>query len=207
MRITINPLFIFVIILMQSCSDTVQQADPEVIYVYIETYINNRKFDTGLYDPPPPPELQDITGHSGRIKPDSIINKLKPLKVYINPIVSYDSILSPLKTNFSEDFSFIDEEQNTPIWLDLNKFSKKKGVTLLTKQKDEFFSNYEILRLKNRYGGYVGFQNLYCSKDKQEAYFEVYYFKGRLNAANYAVFCIKQKDGTWIFESQLLSIS
>lgn len=207
MRLTINHLFIFFTLLIQACSDANQQANPEAIYAYIETHINQRKYDTRLYDPPPPPELQDSVRHSGRIKPDSITNKLKPLRIYINPIVDYDTIVPQVKSNSIGDLSFIGERQNIPLRIDSNQFSKKEGITLLATQQDEFFSTYKELYLDEGYGGFVSFHNLYCSKNGQNAYFEVSYFKGRLNATTYAVFCTKQKDGTWTFKSQLLSIS
>lgn len=207
MRLTINHLFIFFTLLIQACSNINQQPNPEAIYAYIETHINQRKYDTRLYDPPPPPELQDSVRHSGRIKPDSIKYKLKPLRIYIDPIVDYDSILPQEKSDPMEDLSFIDERQTIPLRIDSTQFSEKEGITLLAVEQDEFFSTYKELYLDEGYGGFVSFHNLYCSKNGQKAYFEVSFFKGRLNAATYAVFCTKQKDGTWEFESQLLSIS
>lgn len=207
MRLTINYLFIIFIFLMLACSNTKQQANPESIYAYIETHINQSKYDTRLYTPPPPPELKDSVGHSGHIKPDSITQKLKPLRIYIDPMVDYDSILPQKRSDPLGDLSFINKKQNIPLELDSNQFSKRRGITLLIIGQDEFFSTNKELYLDEGYGGLVSFQNLYCSKNGQKAYFEVSYFKGRLNAATYAVICTKQKDGSWAFKSQLLSIS
>jgi len=207
MRAIILHLFILFAFLIQACSNSAQQANPEAIYAFIEANINQPEHDIRLFDPPPPPELQDSIGHKGRIKPDSIINRLSPLRIYINPVVEYDSILSSGHAMAKEDLSFIDKNQNFPIRLDPNQFLEKKGVLLLSIEQEEFFSSEKVLFRDEGYGGFVSFYNLYCSNDGQKTYFEVSIFKNRLNAATYAVICTKQKDGKWEFKSQLLSIS
>src|SRR5690606_21957523 len=93
MRPTMKLLLILFALLIQACLGTDRQRNPEAIYAFVETHINPREHDIRRYDPPPPPELRDSVGHNGRMKPDSVLYRLKPLGIYINPIVTYDSII------------------------------------------------------------------------------------------------------------------
>jgi len=200
-------LLILFALLIQACLGTDRQRNPEAIYAFVETHINQREHDIRRYDPPPPPELRDSVGHNGRMKPDSVLYRLKPLRIYINPIVNYDSIIPGGAGIALGDLPFVEESQNFQLRLDPNRFLKKEGVLLLSTEQDVFFSMDKGLLVDEGYGGFVSFQNLYCSRDGQKAYFEFSIFKGSLNAATYAVNGEKQKDGTWEFKSQLLSIS
>ncbi|MDF0706707.1 hypothetical protein [Flagellimonas okinawensis] len=190
-----------------SCTPEGQRSDLEVINAFIEARINQQKSDIRIYQPPPPPELQDSLGVDGRTKPGSIINKLPPLTIYINPVIEYNKEPIAITDNSLGDLSFIGDVRPTVRRLNSIHFSQKKGVSLQLIDSGDFFASYKKLRQKSGYGGYYSFQNLYYSKNLQKAYFKISHYKGKLGGSTYAVLCTKNMDGTWTFKMQLLSIS
>lgn len=104
------------------------------------------------------------------MKPDSIINKLPPLKIHIDPLVIMIPFF-PGKWIPMEVPSFIDKKQNTPTKLDSDQFSKKEGILLRTMEPEEFNSTQRAPYHDEGYGGLVNFHKLYRSKNVQIANF------------------------------------
>ncbi len=195
-------------LIFNSCIIQENPENPEVINAYIDEYVNNQKYDERLYEPPPPPEWQDSLQHNGRIKPDSIIENLKPLKIFINYEVKYDSIFlfdGKLKKGF-RDIENIGELRKD-IRLNGMSFDKKKGINLEFLSSEAFFKKHRIIQFDEDYGGFLSLKNLYYSKDSKKAIFKIDFYRGRLNSSSSIIYAEKQSDGTWKFESELLSIS
>lgn len=87
----------------------------EAVQAFIDSKINQRSFDIRIFDPPPPPELQDSIGHQGRVKPDSIIKKLPPLQVYINSSIIYNPNQDTTKDSYLENSKPINSGKNLNI--------------------------------------------------------------------------------------------
>lgn len=207
MRVVISFFIVFVYILIfNGCAISQNQSNSDVINQYIEEYVNNNKYDIRLYDPPPPPELQDSIGHNGRRKPDSIANKLKPLKIYVNAMVKYDSAVD---INIKKRFSFVNKIKpyGNDFLLEKTVFSKKPGIILEFLSSEAFFNKGEKIQYDENYGGLVSFKNLYYSKDKKKAFFVFSIYHSKLNSSTSAIYAQKEDDGTWTFKSVLISMS
>lgn len=193
--------------IFNGCNKTQEKIGLEAINVYLENNINNIRYDIRIFDPPPPPEWQDSLNHNGRIRPDSVIKNLKPLKIYVNIDIEYDSgFISDIKP--IKGFSFVNDisPYMASQSLDSTYFSKKQGIILEFISKKDFFLKYERIQHNEDYGGLVSFRNLIYSEDGKKAVFEFSYFKGKLNASTSIIYAEKQ-DGTWIFLSEPISIS
>jgi hypothetical protein len=164
--------------------------------------------DMRIYNSPLPPELKNKKNYVAGIKPDSIVNKLKPLIVYINESIIYEEKFK-IKMNPIQRFEFIKNNYLTrsknSIYLDIKTIEDKKGIILTSIGDKEFYDTYESLRLNDNYGGIMSFQNLFFSKDGSKAYFEINYFKGPLNSSFIAVYA-EYNNGKWHFKSELISI-
>ena len=195
--------------MINSCHTKKESIIPEVvIHMYIEEYVNNRKNDIRLYEPPPPYELQDSLRHKGRMKPDSIIANLKPLKVYVNLEVKYDSVFIVYKKpKIGYDFIKKIKPNKKKIILKESLFDKKQGVVLEFSMSKAFFKKHKKIQYDEGYGGFVSFRNLYYSEDGKKAIFEIDYYKRRLNSSSSIIYAEKQSDGTWEFQSESLSVS
>ena len=183
-----------------------QPADLEVINAYITEFVNNRKYDMRLYDPPPSP-WQDSIKHNGRRRPDSIIEKLEPLRIHLGIEIDYNTVNHdphPIKGfEFAEDPH---RHSRKSLFLKTS-FPKKKGIILEFLPAADFFAKYKRIRYTEGYGGFISFKNLYCSDDGKKAVFEMYFFKGRLNSSTSIMYAKKQPDGSWEFQNVMISIS
>ncbi len=196
-------------ILIFGCRQRIKKTnDLEVVTSYIELNLNREKFDLRIHNPPLPPE-KDSTNYVVGIKHDSILNEMDELKVYLNSEIVFerefkidlqDSIKSFLQ--LKKEFRPMLESQ-TIQGLD---FRKKQGIKLEIVSKDKFFKIYPDVKFDNSYGGLLSFQNLYFSNDGKKAYFEIVYFKSRLNSSTIAIFA-EFKSGKWFFNSYTLSVS
>lgn len=202
--------FLFIILLLQCGDKNINNDDlPDVVLEFLKTEINQKGMDMRILNPPLPPESKNKKDYGSGIKPDSVINKLSPLKIYINDSISYEKKFK-LKLNPINGFSFIKDsslaQNSNPIYLDISHLDEKKGILLISIGDKTFFDSYESFRLNNDYGGIISFQNLYFSHNGTKAYFEVNYFKGPLNASFVAIFA-EYKNGKWHFKSELISIA
>lgn len=180
----------------------------EVLYAYVEQYINDEKLDERLYAPPPPPELKKNKRDKGGRKNDSIVGKLKTLNVYINDMVRYDSIVD-LSKQEKKGFDFF-TEINLPkqdFKLKRKKFSKKDKLLISFISTEKFLNKQVELSSTCSFGGFVSFKNLYYSKSGDKAIFEVNYFKRKLNSSSSIVYAEKQSDNSWKFYMDMISIS
>lgn len=200
-------LFLGIHILI-SCNLKEKPANPEAINAYIEKYVNNKQYDARRYDPPPPPAWKDSLQHNGRTKPDSILKNLKPLKTYINIQVKFDSIF-PVSERAIKEFDFAKNGRHVPNSFTLNStgFETKKGVILEFIQSETFLINQQNIELDEGFCSFISFKNLYYSKDQKQAIFEVDFYKGKLSGSSSIIYARKTKDGTWIFNSEIKSIS
>lgn len=199
----------FITILIFGCKQGIKNTnDLEVISAYIELNLNREKFDLRIYNPPLPPE-EDSTNYEVGIKHDSILDEIGELKVYLNSEIVFerefkidlqDSIKSFLQ--LKKEFRPILEPQT----IQRLDFRKKQGIKLEIVDRDKFLKIYPDIKFNDNYGGLLSFQNLYFSNDGKKAYFEIVYFKSRLNSSTKAVFA-EFKSGEWFFNSYMLSIS
>ena len=90
--------------------------------------------------------------------------------------------------------------------MNLNILKNRNSIVLESIHADNFFELYPNIRFNNDYGGMLSFQNLFVSKDGKKAYFEVIYFKNRLNAQKSAIYA-EFRNSKWIFKSEIISIS
>ena len=199
---------LIVMILILGCrSENKFINNTEAVQAFIDSKINQRSFDTRIFDPPPPPELQDSIGHQGRVRPDSIIKKLPPLQVYINSSIVYDSNFNP-NQHTTKDFYL---ENSKPVNggrdLNIEGLKKKRGVILNSTTAENFFEVYPSINLKEGYGGFVSFKNLYYSEDGKKAIFQFTYYRRKLNSSTSIVYAEKQNDGSWEFTLEIVSIS
>jgi len=136
-------------ILIMSCGVNSQfQDNSAVIQDFIDAKINQRTFDIRIFDPPPPPELQDSIKHEGRIKSDSIIERLTPLQVYIDSVIEYDNTFEP-KTISIKGFEFIDSKREKGgNVIDTGSLTKKKRINLNWISSEDFFNIYKSINLK-----------------------------------------------------------
>tara|TARA_R110000796_G_C14545718_1_gene433378 strand:+ start:715 stop:1338 length:624 start_codon:yes stop_codon:yes gene_type:complete len=202
-------IFIVALIFFQCTDEDKKNKLPNVIYEYINTEISQKQLDYRIYNPPPPPELYNKDNPSIGLKSDSIISGLKPLVIYINDRIIYDKEFK-IKKDTSIEFSFLGKEpfqiNKKSIDLDISSVENKKGVKLKSIEDKFFYDNYKSFRQNDNYGGLISFQNLYFSKERDKAYFEINYFKGSLNATLVAVYAVF-KNGSWHFKSELISFS
>lgn len=196
------------IYILTGCSSKEKPANPEAIYAYIEKYVNNKQYDARRYDPPPPPAWKDSLEHNGRTKPDSVLKNLKPLKIYINIQVKFDSIF-PVSKNTAKEFDFAENmrDKSYNFLLESTKFDKKEGIDLAFIPNETFFKKQQNIELDDGYGGFISFKNLYYSKTQQQAIFEVNFYKRRVSGSSSIIYAKKDKDGMWTFKSELKSIS
>ena len=194
--------FLSFFLVLQACNTKVEQAvKADVILKYIELHMAQTHLDPRLYNPPSPPELWDSLGRLGSKKPDSIIKKLKPLQVFVTKVVQYDSVFEPWKSP-KPGYDFLSEPSKTgpkEVILDLAQIPKVKGMVLEGVSKEEFMEKYESIKLDYDYGGLYSFVNLFYSDDGKKAYFEVKYFKGKLDASSKAVYA-QFIEGAWEYE-------
>ncbi len=204
MRLILVYLFIF---LLKCNEKTTKNHETDVVLDFLKKEINQKGMDMRIYNPPAPPESKNEKDYVTGIKPDSVINKLSPLKIYINDSISYEKKFK-LKLNPINGFSFIKDsslpKNSNPIYLDISHLEEKKGTLLISIGDKTFFDSYESFRLNDDYGGIISFQNLYFSHDGTKAYFEVNYFKGPLNAVFFAVFATYE-NGKWTFKTEDIS--
>ncbi|MDO6471002.1 hypothetical protein [Maribacter sp. 1_MG-2023] len=196
------------ILVFDGCRIKEKSINPDAINVYIGDYINNQKYDIRLYDPPPPPQWKDSLKHIGRMKPDSIVSNLVPLKIYIDLEIKFDSnFLHDQK--LKRDFSFMDNNEFPAknFLLEKIKFDEKKGVELEFLSSEEFFKKQDKIQFNEDYGGFISFRNLYYSKDGKKAVFEMNFYKRRLNSSSSIIYAKKLSDGSWKYQSELKSIS
>ena len=203
--------YFFILLYLSSCQPRRASENDgiSIILDYIDSNVVQKKFDIRIYNPPPPPELKDSINHRGSIKKDSIIKNLVPLRIFINDSIQFSKNLIYKNTDSVKGFSFLKNiipHKKKSFFLDISRLKKHEGIILESHNSDVFFKIYPNIRVENNYGGFLSFQNLFLSKNGKKAYFEVNYFKHRLNTAIYAVFA-DFKDGKWEFRSRTISIS
>lgn len=188
--------------------DTIADDKCGVVLQFIRDEITQNKMDIRIYEPPPPPELKDSTNHSGSFRHDSIINNLELLTIYINDSIR-NGLIDRLPGELLKEFSFLDSiapSLEPPIRLDIGSIPERKGIILKSIHFGEFQKMQQSLRNKEGYGGFITIQNLYFSKNGKKAYFEIHFFKDKLNATTKSVFA-NWKNGKWEYTEKLRSIS
>jgi len=197
-----------ILVLLNACNtDVSKQVEQEVILDYIEARIAQNGNDPRLSYPPPPPELWDSLGKSGRRKPDSVIAKLKPLQIYINRTIKYDSVFEPFEVE--PGYEFLNDVNNTgprQVNLDISEIPAVTRIDLKSIDRDDFFEIYESIRLDDEYGGLISFKNLYYSENGNRAYFEIVVFVAGLDGSVRAVYA-EFIGGEWEFKIIPISIS
>ncbi len=201
-------LYFSILLFLTCCRSGVTKKDnTSVILDYIDLNVTQKNYDTRIYNPPPPPELKDSIGHGGIIKDDSIINKLEKLKIFINDSIRFSENLTYKNEDLVKEFLFLENiHRSISIPLDVTNLKERKGINLESVYVNKFLKLYPKIRLENNFGGLLNFQNLFISKNGKKAYFEVSYFKQKLNTVTYAIFA-EFKDGQWIYKSEIISIS
>ena len=203
-------IYCFVILFfIQNCTVKSQFLDNTlVVQNFIETKIDQRTFDLRIFNPPPPPELRDSIKHDGQIRPDSIIESLAPLQVYVNRSIDYDNAFKA-KVKPAKGFEFIGSKKKNKGggFLEVENFTKKKGIILHSFSSDDFDGLFKSVNLQEGYGGFVSFKNLYYSEDGKKAYFEFIFYRRKLNSSTSIIYAEKQDDGSWKFNMETVSIS
>lgn len=204
----LNKRYIIVLLLISGCRGKNSfQDNTLVVQAFIESKINQRSFDIRIFDPPPPPELQGSIGHQGQVRSDSIIKKLSPLQVYINSSIVYDSNFNPNQDTTKDFYLENSKPVNGGRDLNIEGLKKKRGVILNSTTAEKFFEVYPSINLKEGYGGFVSFKNLYYSEDGKKAVFQFTYYRRKLNSSTSIVYAEKQNDGSWEFTLEIVSIS
>lgn len=202
-------LCFLVIISFQCVEKTKQNNKPNVILEFLTKEINQKGLDIRVLNPPLPPELKGKTDYVSGIKPDSLINKLEPLILHINDSIIYDELFKT-KMNPIEGFEYLKTDtfpkNKNSIYLNISTVKDKKGIVLKSINDKAFYENHKSERLNDNYGGLMCFRNLFFSKNQQNAYFEIYYYKGPLEAIFLAVYA-EYKNSKWHFKSELISFS
>tara|TARA_R110000868_G_scaffold411447_2_gene704011 strand:+ start:646 stop:1266 length:621 start_codon:yes stop_codon:yes gene_type:complete len=199
----------FILINLSSCQHTTNKNNLNAILAYINSNVKQNKFDIRIYNPPSPPESKENLAHGGNIKHDSIIAKLEPLHLYISDSIQFDKNFLYKNRDSIKGFSFLKGVINSKkqsIFLNLNILKNGKNIVIEPIGTDKFFELYPDIRFNNNYGGMLSFKNLFVSKDGNKAYFEVIYFKHRLNAQKSAIYA-EFKNNIWVFKSRMISIS
>lgn len=207
MRLTFS--FIILLIFMSCKPSASKNKSASIILDYINSTVTQENYDTRTYNPPPPPELKENNHQEGAFKQDSIINKLDPLHLFISDSIVFSKTLMYKKTDHDKRFSFLKNRAKTAknsLYLDISTFKERKGIVLERMNDTQFFNRYPEMKYENNYGGFLSFHNLIVSKNGEKAYFEVLYFKHKLNASTYVVFA-EFRDGKWTFKSEVISIS
>ena len=89
----------------------------------------------------------------------------------------------------------------------IESLPEKKDIQLNWISSEDFFKLYKSINLEEGYGGFVSFKNLYFSIDGKKAYFEFTYFRRKMSSSTSVVYAEKQDDGSWIFSTELVSMS
>lgn len=190
------------------CENVSDINDLNIILAYIDVNIKENKFDARIYSPPNPSELDNSITENKRIKHDSIISKLEPLQLYISDSILFDKTLifrDSIKNFFnSKDYGVISKKRN--IYLNLSSLNYGKRIVLKPINENKFYTLFPKIKLNDNYGGLISFDNLHVSKDGTKAYFEVTYFKHKLNASSYVVFAY-YVNKQWEFKQKLITIS
>lgn len=203
----LNKRYIIVLLLISGCRGKNNfQDNTLVVQAFIESKINQRSFDIRIFDPPPP-ELQGSIGHQGQVRSDSIIKKLSPLQVYINSSIVYDSNFNPNQDTTKDFYLENSKPVNGGRDLNIEGLKKKRGVILNSTTAEKFFEVYPSINLKEGYGGFVSFKNLYYSEDGKKAVFQFTYYRRKLNSSTSIVYAEKQNDGSWEFILEIVSTS
>lgn len=200
--------FFCLLILINCKKEATKNHSLTVILAYLDSNVSQKKFDIRIYNPLPPPELKDSINNGGRIKNDSVINSLEPLLIFINDSILYSSNFK-LKKESIVDFIFIKERSKSKkqsVFLNINSLKERKGILLKSIKQDEFEKKHPDIYLDDNYGGLLSFQNLFISENGKKAYFEVNYFKEKLNSSTYAVYA-EFKNEQWVFKPEMISIS
>lgn len=201
--------YLFILINFSSCHNTTNKNNLSAILAYIDSNVKQKKIDIRIYNPPSPPGSKDNLIHKGSIKHDSTIAKLEPLHIYISDSIQYDKNILYKNRDSIEGFSFLKNVINSKkksIFLNLNTLKSGENIILEPIDVDKFFEIYPSIRFDNNYGGILSFKNLFVSKDGNKAYFEVIYFKNRLNAQKSVIYA-EFKKKKWFFSSEMISIS
>lgn len=159
-------IIILVIILFLKCN---KSSRTEVIIQFLNEQVISKK-DYRLYVPPPPPEADDSTYYNEKMKPDSITRNLKPLEIYIEDSIQYDSIFK-LKTDFPIGFSYIkkiSETSKQPIALDVSSIEVSKKITINSITFSEFMKILPSIRYNDNYDGIISFRNLFFQMMKKK---------------------------------------
>lgn len=203
MRLIFSIFFLFGLL---SCESRSSSSDLNVLVEYLQSNIEQNKFDIRFYNPPLPPELKH---NRTQKKHDSIIAKLMPLKLYIADSVTYENNLSYDHVDSIIDSIFLNKtlvykSKHFPLPLSISNDYEKINLKSIGRLK--FFNIYPDIKLNDDYGGLIYFKNLYMSKDGKKSYFEVNYFKHELNSASYIVYG-QYVNNAWVFKSKLMTIS
>ncbi len=200
--------FFLALFSIQCKNINLKENNTQVVLQYLDQEIKQRGMDMRIGIPPPPPGINDSVILPGRMKPDSVINKLSPLNVYIQDSITYfdhyNLIIEPI-----EGFTFINEAKrasNKAISLDISALKPRKGIILHSISRQSFDELLDNIRLDEDYGGLVSIKNLFISKNGDKAYFEAVYFKSKHKAATYNVYA-EIINGKWDFKSEQITES
>lgn len=191
-------------LILNGCnSDKNHLNNKDIIYSFLKEKLDAGVFNSMGLVPPAPPE-----GHNDLVKPDSIKKNLVPLIVYVADSLNYDEKFI-INIEYPRDFVFIKKAQRKSkktLDVDFNTLNYNNTVQFKFTGREHFFDSLDILKSQNNYGGLLSFDNLFFSDDGSRAYFEVTYFKGKLNSSKAAIFATF-KNGKWTFETLTISIS
>ena len=202
------PILIFIgVEFLGACKEGDIPVNLEPIDSYINQFVNNKKYDPRLYDPPTAP-WRNIEQHNGRMKHDSILKNLSPLTNYINLEVKYDAEVK-FGNKPKIGFEFIEDIKplRKNLYLKGGSFDKEEGIVLEFLSSEDFFKKHKKIQYQEGYGGFTSFRNLYYSEDGKKAVFEMDFFKRRLNSSSSVIYAEKQIDETWTFYIEMKSIS
>lgn len=194
------------LLILLCCHKRVKENDStSIILAYLDSNVTQKKVDIRVYNPLPPPELKESVNNGGEVKNDSIIKNLVPLRIFINDSIRYSRNFIPPKKDF-KDFSFTKKSIENAVFLNIKSLKERKGIVLESINYVEFSKLYPEIYLDDNYGWLISFENLFVSQDGKKAYFEVIYFKNRLNTQKSTIKA-EFKKGKWVFKSEMISIS
>ena len=104
---------IIILIFLIGCQNTTDKKNSNVILAYINSNVEQNKFDIRIYTPPSPPDSMNTSIQGGSIKHDSIIAKLTPLHLYISDSITFDDNFLYRHTDSINEFFFLKDAVNS----------------------------------------------------------------------------------------------
>jgi hypothetical protein len=207
MRIIRILLITIICTILYSCTNKVSLGNKtDVVIEFLIYSLSKNKLDSRMYNPPPPPEVADSLYEEK--KHDTIIKSLKPLKIYLNSNILRDSSFKHINKP-PKGFHFLKKlstSKNYKLPLKNNLLKNSSPIIFIPTTDDDFTRRYDSIRFMEDYGGLISFQNLIFSEKGKKAYFEISFFKSKLNASTSAVYA-EWVDGNWKFIVIPISIS